>query len=281
MESSPTSTTPAPQPVRWHISEIDFSRIDIPRIRHNQDLFYLVTSASFIETGSDMYTRNLVRHYAAYPEVAEWLQQRWEPKEVQHGLALRTYVETVWPEFAWQTAFDGFFAEYGAMCTDEELEDDRTLELVARCVVETGTTTYYQTLRDLSDEPVLTDMLGRIRADEVSHYKHFLAYFKQLLAAQPASRLRVARVVYRRLLELRDSDAAVALRHVWAHKGRMFADGAKSFDEISQRVSQLVSSRLPADQAVRMLLKPLMLPRKLESWIERPLASLARRVVAS
>ena len=124
-------------------------------------------------------------------------------------------------------------------------------------------------------------MLGRIRADEVSHYKHFLAYFKQLHAAQPASRLRVARVVYRRLLELRESDADVALRHVWAHKGRMFADGAKSFDEISQRVCQLVSSRLPADQAVRMLLKPLMLPRKLESWIERPLASLARRVVAS
>ena len=127
MESSPTSTTPAPQPVRWHISEIDFSRIDIPRIRHNQDLFYLVTSASFIETGSDMYTRNLVRHYAAYPEVAEWLQQRWEPEELQHGLALRTYVETVWPEFDWQTAFDAFFTEYGALCTDEELEEDRTL----------------------------------------------------------------------------------------------------------------------------------------------------------
>ena len=51
MQSSPTSSaSTAPAPVRWHISEIDFSRIDIPRIRHNQDLFYLVTSASFIET---------------------------------------------------------------------------------------------------------------------------------------------------------------------------------------------------------------------------------------
>ena len=96
-----------------------------------------------------------------------------------------------------------------------------------------------------------------------------------------ASRLRVARVVYQRLLELRGSDSDVALRHVWAHKGAMFADGARSFEEISQRIYRLVSSRLPADQAVRMLLKPLMLPRRGESWIEKPLAGLARRVMAS
>ena len=131
---------------------------------------------------------------------------------------------------------------------------------------------------------MLNDLLGRIRADEVSHYKHFLAYFKQLRAApgaRPASRLRVARVLYRRLLELRESDADVAMRHVWAHKGDLFADGARSFEEISQRIYQLVSRRLPADQAVRMLLKPLLLPRRIETWVERPLAGLARRVIAS
>ena len=269
------------RPSHWRVEALDFAAIDPARIAAREDLFYLLVSASFIESGSDLYTRNLSDHYADYPEVAAWLRDHWEHEELQHGRAFECYVKAAWPEFPWQAAFDGFIAEYGPLCTMEELEPNRALELAARCVVETGTTTYYQTLRDLSDEPVLTDMLGRIRADEVSHYKHFLAYFKQLHAAQPASRLRVARVVYKRLLELRESDADVALRHVWAHKGRMFADGAKSFDEISQRVSQLVSSRLPADQAVRMLLKPLMLPRKLESWIERPLASLARRVVAS
>ncbi|QTD47331.1 ferritin-like domain-containing protein [Ottowia testudinis] len=283
-----SSAEPEPAPARrqahWRVESLDFGAIDRARIAAREDLFYLLVSASFIESGSDLYTRNLSDHYADYPEVAAWLRDYWEHEELQHGRAFERYVKAAWPEFPWQTAFESFIAEYGPLCTMEELEPDRALELAARCVVETGTTTYYQTLRELSDEPVLTDMLGRIRADEVNHYKHFLAYFKQLRAApgaKPSSRLRVARVVYQRLLELRESDSDVALRHVWAHKGGMFADGAQSFEEISRRIYQLVSSRLPADQAVRMLLKPLMLPRKVESWIEKPLAGLARRVVAS
>ena len=271
----------AAPPRRWRVEDIDFSHIEHSRIHDNEALFYLLTSASFIESGSDLYTSNLVGHYADYPEVADWLRGHWEHEELQHGRAFAAYVQAAWPQFPWQRAFEGFIAEYGPMCNVDELEDDRTLELAARCVVETGTTTYYQTLRGLSEEPVLTELLGHIRADEVSHYKHFLGYFKQLRAQRPVARTRVAKVVYRRLLELRESDADVALRHVWAHKGDMFADGANRFDEISQRVSRLVSSRLPADQAVRMLLKPLMLPRRVESWIERPLERLARRVIAA
>lgn len=268
-------------PKHWQIEQIDFSRIDHARIAHREDLFYLLTSASFIESGSDLYTSNLVSHYADYPDVAAWLAQHWEQEELQHGRAFECYVKAAWPQFPWQQAFESFLAEYGPLCNVEELESDRALELAARCVVETGTTTYYQTLRGLSDEPVLTDLLGRIRADEVSHYKHFLSYFKQLRAARPMSRLRVAKVVYKRLLELRESDADVALRHVWAHKGSMFADGAKSFQQVSQHVFPLVSSRLPADQAVRMLLKPLMLPHRLESWLQTPLSHLARRVIGT
>ena len=63
-------------------------------------------------------------HYAAYPEVAEWLQQHWEPEELQHGRALRRYVEAVWPEFDWPAAYDSFFAEYSRLCTTEELEGE-------------------------------------------------------------------------------------------------------------------------------------------------------------
>ena len=265
---------------RWRVQDLDWGAIDRGAIAQREDLFYLLVGASFIESGSDLYTRNLSDHYADHPEVAAWLRQHWEDEELQHGHAFASYVQAVWPEFPWQRAFESFIAEYGPLCTMEELEPNRALELAARCVVETGTTTYYQTLRELSGEPVLTQMLGYIRADEVSHYKHFLAYFKQLHAAAPVSRLRVARVVYRRLVELRESDSDVALRHVWAHKGALFADGAARFEDVTQRLYHLVSTRLPAEQAVRMLLKPLLLPHRLEKWIEPPLVRLARRVLA-
>ena len=280
--AAPDVCAPAPHTFApWRVEDIDFSAIEHARIVDNEPLFYLLVSASFVESGSDLYTRNLVDHYADYPAIAAWLRDRWEPEELQHGRAFAAYVQAAWPGFPWQAGFDSFMADYGALCTTEALEADRVLELAARCVVETGTTSYYQTLRALSDEPVLRTLLGHIRADEVGHYKHFLAYFKQLRNAQPAPRWRVARVLARRLQEIRDSDSDIALRHVWAHKGALFPHGAVSAEDVAARVYPLISRQLPARQAVRMLLKPMALPHWLESRLERPLALMARRVMGA
>jgi hypothetical protein len=280
---SATPDTPQRKPgtkAHWTLDWIDFSRIRIGDVHDNEDLFYLLVSASFIESGSDTYTRNLVEHFTAYPQIADWLQGQWEPEELQHGRALRTYVQTVWPEFDWDSAYAAFFAEYSRLCTVEELEEDRALELVARCVVETGTSTYYQTLRDLTNEPVLSDLTERIRVDEVQHYKHFYHYFKQLDGERKLSRVRVMGALRRRLHELRTSDSDIALRYVWAyHPARDSAANDPSFDQVCRRLYRRVGERLPMDQAVKMLLKPLALPHRMEQWIERPLARVARRVM--
>lgn len=264
----------------WRVEDLDFSRIDRQAIEHSEDMFFLLMSASFIETGSDTYATNLAEHYAAYPEISAWLKDHWEAEELQHGRALRAYVEAVWPRFPWQQAYDSFFGEYSKLCTVEELYPDQRLEMVARCVVETGTTAYYHTLRELSDEPVLTELLGHIRNDEVSHYKHFLKYFKELQQEAPVGRARIAGALYGRLKELRESDSDVALRHVWAHKGDYFADSATRFEDMAQRIYELVSRRLPADLAVRMLLKPMLLPPRVEGLVRTPISKLATRVMS-
>ncbi|MEX8192376.1 ferritin-like domain-containing protein [Comamonas guangdongensis] len=264
----------------WRIEDIAFAEIDRAAVENNEDLFFLLMSASFVETGSDTYATNLAEHYAAYPEIASWLKDHWEAEELQHGQSLRVYVETVWPEFPWQQAYDSFFAEYSKLCTMEELYPDQRLEMVARCVVETGTTAYYHTLRELSDEPVLTGLLDNIRSDEVSHYKHFLKYFKQLQGQSPVGRMRIAGALYGRLKELRESDSDIALRHVWAHKGRYFANSGRRFEDLARHIYELVSRRLPADLAVRMLLKPMLLPARVEGLIRTPISKLATRVMS-
>ncbi|GGH61774.1 hypothetical protein GCM10010975_25810 [Comamonas phosphati] len=273
-------SAPAGRSAHWHVSDLDFSRIDRQAVERNEDLFFLLVSASFIETGSDTYAANLAEHYAAYPEISAWLKDHWEAEELQHGQALRVYVEAVWPRFPWQQAYDSFFGEYSKLCTVEELYPDQRLEMVARCVVETGTTAYYHTLRELSDEPVLTELLGHIRNDEVSHYKHFLKYFKELQQEAPVGRARIAGALYGRLKELRESDSDVALRHVWAHKGDYFAGGTTRFEDMAQRIYELVSRRLPADLAVRMLLKPMLLPPRVEELVRTPIFRLATRVMS-
>ncbi|WP_449371322.1 ferritin-like domain-containing protein [Thiomonas sp.] len=265
----------------WTLDWIDYSRICTGLVHDNVELFYLLTSASFIESGSETYTRNLVEHFEAYPPISDWLQHQWEPEELQHGRALKTYVQTVWPEFDWEAAYASFFSEYSRLCTVEELEEERPLELVARCVVETGTATYYQTLRDLTGEPVLADLAEHIRIDEVQHYKHFYRYFKELNAERNLSRGRILGALKRRLTELRTSDSDIALRHVWMFQPHL--DGADDvpFEHITQRLYRHMGARLPMEQAVKMLLKPLALPHRMEHWIERPLTLLARRVIAA
>ena len=45
--------------------------------------------------------------------------------------------------------------------------------MIARCVVESGTSSYYSAIRDATEEPVLKEIAGRIAADEYRHYKLF------------------------------------------------------------------------------------------------------------
>jgi hypothetical protein len=67
-------------------------------------------------------------------------------------------------------------------------------EMIARCVVESGTSSYYSAIKDATDEPVLKEIAGRIAADEFRHYKLFfetmhkqdepeLPFWKKLLIA--------------------------------------------------------------------------------------------------
>ena len=154
------------QSLPWTLESLDFNRIDIPRVRQNEDLFFLLCSSSFVESGSDLYTHNLVEHFAGDEALQTWLSQHWEHEELQHGRALAAYVKAVWPEFDWDKGFAAFWAEYGAVCTSEQLETSRGLELAARCVVETGTASLYRALNDITDEPVLKQLTGHIKSDE-------------------------------------------------------------------------------------------------------------------
>jgi hypothetical protein len=52
--------------------------------------------------------------------------------------------------------------------------------MIARCVVESGTSSLYSAIRDATDEPVLKEIAGRIAADEFRHYR----LFYQILQAE-------------------------------------------------------------------------------------------------
>lgn len=264
----------APTPeLPWSLDSIDFDRIDVERMRANDDLMCLLCASAFIESGSDLYTRNLVHHYDGDKEVQAWLANHWEHEELQHGRALATYVRHVWPDFDWDAAFASFFAEYSSVCTSEELEPSRCLEMAARCVVEMGTATLYRAIHENTDEPVLKDLTRRIKSDEVRHYSYFYRYFRKYQAdpGERQGRLRVLRALVRRLREIGNEDGDIALRHVFKFRHPEYLVDKATFRRANDRIYAFVRRNLSAQMAVKMLIKPLDLPPRLNAGVQPPL----------
>ncbi|MET0542091.1 MAG: ferritin-like domain-containing protein [Variovorax sp.] len=256
---------------RWRIDDLDFSSVDIDSARGNETLFYLAACASFIESGSDLYTDNLTDYFRDDPEVFDWLRGQWEPEELQHGKALRSYVEHVWPEFEWSRAYRSFLAEYANYCKVELLAPTQALELAARCVVETGTATYYTALARSSTEPVLRNLAARIAADEVNHYKHFLRFFRRYRAAEALGRARVLTTLGRRTLELRSEDADCAIRHVARVRRPARANDKRYVRGVGAEMRAAVRRNLQAGTTLKMLIRPLELPARMESVVQYPI----------
>lgn len=257
---------------RWTLQDVPLAAVDTTRVKAREDLFYVVAAASFIESGADLYTANLVAFFDDDAEVGGWLRDRWQVEELGHGRVLRDYVRHVWPEFDWQRAFDEFMADYARLCTVGNLESNRSRELAARCVVETGTATFYRALAAQADEPVLCGIVSRISAQEVDHYKHFYAYFRAYRERESSGRLEVAAALGRRALETRSSDAECALRHVFTVREAGQASDPRRLRELTASLARQLRRHYPADMAAKMLITPLDLPHWLARAAHRPLA---------
>jgi hypothetical protein len=241
----------------WSIDDIPWHALARDSVGAEQRLFDIVASASFIEITSDRYTETLVKFFAGDDEVGEWLERHWQNEELQHGRALKRYVETAWPDFDWQAGYRIFLAEYGPTCTVERLAESRALEMASRCVVETGTATFYRALSELSPEPVLKRLAGEISADEVRHYKHFHRYFLRYRERERPSRIAILRTLLKRASDVETEDAFCAYKAVFTvlHPDAEF-DRA-DYNAWRDSVVRLMRECFPHGMAVKMLLKPL------------------------
>ena len=272
-----SATGAAAQGLPWRLADIDFTRLKPDRVRGDDTLYFVLATSALVEAATHHYASNLIEYYAGDAELAAWLRAHWQPEELQHGAALRAYVEAVWPEFSWERAFGGFYPEYAAACTQEELEPSRALEMAARCVVETGTATMYQMLHDYSDEPVLREITAHLKSDEVRHYSYFYdAYRRYCSAHGRPPRWRVARAELRRVLEAFDDDGDIAFRHAWNGRFPERPCTAADYKAFQRNLRARITPKLPIAMSTKMLLKPLALPARLNGWAAALLGGLLR-----
>lgn len=260
----------------WSVEDIAFDTVDRSLIRDNSELFYLIAAASFVEITSDLYTRNLIEFYRGNREIEDWLANYWEREEVQHGAALKRYVQAAWPEFDWDRAYQGFFEEYGRTCTMESLAENRSLEMVARCVVETGTSSFYRTLSEAAPEPVLKEITANISADEVRHYKHFYRYFLHYRERERPSRIAILRQLWKRSTDVKAEDAYIAFKHVFLVRNPGEPFTTEAYDKFRASFRRIGRTAFPFEMAVKMILKPLALSPPVGRFVQPTVETTAR-----
>jgi hypothetical protein len=262
----------------WSLDDIPWHAIRHDVVAHNRAFFYLVASASLMESATDLYTENLIDFFVGDEEVNFWLKQYWLPEELQHGRALRRYVEAAWPEFDWEPAYRRFVEEFKPYC-EKALEASRSLEMASRCVVEMGTASYYTTLSRASPDSVLSELSQRIVADEVRHYKYFYRFFRKYREMESPSRAAVLPALWRRLRMSGGEDSFIVLKHVYSVAHRSDTFDIAMYGKLRRECRDLVRNYFPHEMSVRMLLKPLGLgPRTHRAAL--PLAvAVARRLV--
>jgi hypothetical protein len=253
LDSYPDSHGDAP----WSMKDIPYHALDRELVRDDTLLFYIITAASFIEITSDHYTRNLIAFFHGDPEIVDWLQNHWEPEEMQHGASLKRYVQTAWPDFDWEEAYRGFMSEYGALCGHERYASTHALEMVARCVVETGTSSFYRMMADIAAEPVLKELTSKISLDEVRHYKHFYHYFLRYQESERQGRTAVLKTLWDRAMEIEDEDAFLSFKYIFLTRNPGAEFQRRDYEAYRAGVRRIGKAHFPYDMALKMFLKPL------------------------
>lgn len=193
----------------WTLETIDWSKFD--RSKLDPALLRAVKAASLVEYNAKDYVEYLRQVFANDPATMQVLEH-WGAEEVQHGDALARWSELADPTFKFDEAFKRFRAGYTPphfLNADGSVRGSRIGELIARCVVECGTSSGYTALRDAADEPVLKQIASLIAADEFKHYRLFYDLM-HAQAEKPPGFWRRLTIAVTRLYEAEDDELAYA-----------------------------------------------------------------------
>jgi len=192
----------------WTLEQIPWSRFDPSRV--DPELVKLVKAAAMVEFNGGDYATYLQRVFADDPEF-QTVAARWAQEEVQHGRALAEWAKLADPAFDFGEAFKRFTGGYAIdLDVERSVRGSRAGELVARCIVETGTSSYYAALMEAADEPVLKQICRNIAADELRHYKLFYTYLQRYVEREGLNGWRRLKVTLSRIGESEDDELAYA-----------------------------------------------------------------------
>jgi len=192
----------------WRIEDVAWDQFDPARV--DPGIVPLVKAAAMVERNGMDYAVYLGRVFGDDPDFCG-AADNWAIEEVQHGDALGKWAMLADPDWDFEAAFARYRAGYKLpLNVDASIRGSRTGELIARCMVETGTSGYYTALADATDEPALRQVCKLIAADEYRHFKLFYDHMRRYLARENLGLLTRLRIAAGRITESEDDELAYA-----------------------------------------------------------------------
>lgn len=208
----------------WTLEDIRWQDFDPAKV--DPEILRAVKAAAMVEFNAPDYVTYLCNVFSDRPDIKQTIHQ-WGAEEVQHGQALARWAELADPDFNFDEAFKRFRAGYSIpLDAIQSVRGSRGGELIARCVVESGTSSYYTAIKDATAEPVLKQIATNIAADEFRHYKLFYDGFNALDEAKPSVFTRI-RVALGRISEADDDELACAY-----YAANTPADGSVPYERV-------------------------------------------------
>jgi rubrerythrin len=251
----------------WTLDDIDWGRFDSSKV--DPEILKIVKAAAMVERNGVDYGVYLSNVFADDHEFKA-LAPVWAQEEVVHGMALGRWAQMADPTFDFDGAFATFTKSYRLpLESTNSVRGTRAGEMMARCIVETGTSTFYTALRDATEEPALKQVCAFIAADELRHYKLFYTHMRRYLEKEGLGRFGRLRVGLGRLRELEDDELACAYFAANAKPGEAY-DRNRCISEYMRRAYGIYRPG-HLDRGVAMILKAAGLPAngRLRDWVTR------------
>lgn len=199
---------------RWTLEDIPWDTFDGAKV--DPETMAIVKAASMVEHNGGDYAAYLGRVFEDDDDFRAAVKT-WGTEEVRHGAALRRWAELADPAFDFDKAFADFRRAYraddGFGLGDDATESNRgsrSRELIYRCIVEAGTSSFYSAMSDSAHEPVLKEICRNIAADEFRHYSLFYNHLKRYREIDGLGALRRLTSAVRCVTEYRDDIVAYA-----------------------------------------------------------------------
>ncbi len=192
----------------WRIADVAWDAFDPALV--DPEIVPLIKAAAMVERNGTDYARYLHGVFADDPDFRQ-AADNWAVEEVQHGDALGRWATLADPEWDYMAAFERYRAGYTVdVGAEASIRGSRAGELIARCMVETGTSSYYTALAEATREPVLQQICRLIASDEFRHFKLFYDHLRRYLRREEIGLLRRLRIAAGRVGESEDDELAFA-----------------------------------------------------------------------